>query len=98
MKITLEQKHIRAASIAVGVWLVLSGVAFYLLGKQHGSKADCSVEESLTAECQAQLAECRADIEEERVKAISSEAKKCKATLDEYKIIRCRLCAAGVVP
>jgi hypothetical protein len=26
MKITLEQKHIRAASVAVGVWLVLSGV------------------------------------------------------------------------
>ncbi len=96
MKVTLEEKHIRAASIAVGVWLVLSGVAFYLLGKQHGSKADCSVEESLIAECQEQLAECRADIEEARLKTISSEAKKCKATLDEYKALRCKLCAAGV--
>jgi len=98
MKITLEQKHIRAASIAIGVWLVLSGVGFYLLGKQHGSKVDCSVEESLIAECQAQLTECRSDIEEERLRVISTEAKKCKATLDEYKIIRCKLCAAGVVP
>ena len=53
MRVTLEQKHIKAASVAVGVWLVLSGVGFYLLGKQHGSKADCSVEESLIAECQA---------------------------------------------
>ena len=46
MRVTLEQKHIKAASVAVGVWLVLSGVAFYLLGKQHGSKIDCAVEES----------------------------------------------------
>jgi hypothetical protein len=96
MKITLEQKHVRAAAVAVGMWLVLGGAGFYLLGKQHGSKVDCSVEESLIHECQAQLAECRADIEEARIKAISSEAKKCKETLDEYKALRCKLCAAGV--
>jgi hypothetical protein len=96
MKVTLEQKHIKAASVAVGVWLVLSGVGFYLLGKQHGSKADCSVEESLIAECQAQLAECRDDLEEERHKIRLVEMQKCKDTLEEYKTLRCRLCAAGV--
>jgi len=96
MKVTLEEKHVRAAAVAVGMWIVLSGAGFYLLGKQHGSKVDCSVEESLIHECQAQLAECRADIEEARLKAISSEAQKCKDTLEEYKTIRCKLCAAGV--
>ena len=94
--IKLDEQQAKAFAIAIGVWLVLSGTAFYLLGKKHGSKVDCSVEESLIAECQAQLAECRADIEEERIHAISTEAKKCKATLDEYKILRCKLCAAGV--
>jgi len=96
--IKLDERQAKAFAIAIGVWLVLSGTAFYLLGKKHGSKVDCSVEESLIAECQAQLAECRSDIEEERIHVISTEAKKCKATLDEYKIIRCKLCAAGVVP
>ena len=94
--IKLDEQQAKAFAIALGVWFVLSGTAFYLLGKQHGSQVDCSVEESLIAECQAQLAECRADIEEERIHAISTEAKKCKATLDEYKTLRCKLCAAGV--
>lgn len=94
--IKLTEQQAKAFAIALGVWLVLSGTGFYLLGKQHGTKADCSVEESLIAECQAQLAECRADIEEERIRVISIEAKKCRDTLEEYKVLRCKLCAAGM--
>jgi hypothetical protein len=49
-------------------------------------------------EVRAQLHECRDDIEEARVASVQAEAVKCKARLEEYKRIRCRLCEAGVVP
>ena len=49
--IKLDEQQAKAFAIAIGVWLVLSGTAFYLLGKKHGSKVDCSVEESTFEPC-----------------------------------------------
>jgi hypothetical protein len=49
-------------------------------------------------ELRATLGECRDDIEEARLHTITAEAEKCQTRLKEYKVLRCRLCEAGVVP
>lgn len=95
---TLSGKQLQLLSLMCGAWLVLSCSAAYLWGRQHGrASATCAEERQQVEEVRAQLNECRADIEEARVSTIQTEAVKCKARLEEYKRIRCRLCEAGVV-
>lgn len=96
---TLTTRQVKVFSWLLGVWFVVSALAFYLLGRQHGrASATCAEELRQVEEVRAQLHECRDDIEEARVASVQAEAVKCKARLEEYKRIRCRLCEAGVVP
>jgi hypothetical protein len=82
-----------------GFWFILSCSALYGLGRSHGrAENNCTRAEKQVEELRATLGECRDDIEEARVASVQAEAVKCKARLEEYKRIRCRLCEAGVVP
>jgi len=96
---TLTTSQLKLFFSLLGFWFILSCSALYGLGRQHGrADNDCTEVEKREAETRAQLNECRDGIEEARLQLITTEAEKCKARLNEYKVLRCRLCDAGVVP
>ena len=96
---TLTTSQLKLFLALIGFWFVLSCSALYGLGRSHGRAAnDCTRAEKQVEELRATLGECRDDIEEARLHTITTEAEKCQARLKDYKVLRCRLCEAGVVP
>lgn len=97
--VTLTTAQIKLFLALIGFWFILSCSALYGLGRSHGrAENDCTRAEKQVEELRATLGECRDDIEEARLHTITTEAEKCQARLKEYKVLRCRLCEAGVVP
>ena len=96
---TLTTSQLKLFLALIGFWFILSCSALYGLGRSHGrAENDCTRAEKQVEELRATLGECRDDIEEARLHTITTEAEKCQARLKEYKVLRCRLCEAGVVP